>query len=79
MSRLPMLSLLCALLVPHPALADPGTSGLFDHELRRLHSDEVVKLAERFAGGRLVATLEGGYELEALGASVEAHLKALLD
>ncbi len=35
-----------------PALADPGAAGaaLFNHELRRLHSDEVVKLGERFGG-----------------------------
>ncbi len=51
MSRLPMLSLLCTLVLPLPAMADPaGTSSMFDHELRRLHSDEVVRLAERFAG-----------------------------
>lgn len=31
------------------AAADLGAS-LFNHELRRLHSDEVVKLSERYAG-----------------------------
>lgn len=41
------LAALCA-----PALADPGAAGtaLFNHELRRLHSDEVVKLGDRFGG-----------------------------
>jgi acetoin utilization deacetylase AcuC-like enzyme len=34
--------------------------------------------AERTARGRVVSTLEGGYELHALSRSVEAHLKALL-
>ena len=34
--------------------------------------------AERTARGRVVSTLEGGYELHALARSVEAHLKALL-
>ncbi|MCG6966922.1 MAG: histone deacetylase family protein [Chromatiaceae bacterium] len=34
--------------------------------------------AERSAGGRIVSTLEGGYELHALARSVEAHLKAFL-
>jgi len=34
--------------------------------------------AERSAQGRIVSTLEGGYELHALARSVEAHLKAFL-
>lgn len=34
--------------------------------------------AERSAGGRVVATLEGGYELNALGTSVVAFLEGLL-
>lgn len=34
--------------------------------------------AERSAGGRIVSSLEGGYELRALARSVEAHLKAFL-
>ena len=38
----------------------------------------VAGIAERHAGGRLVSTLEGGYDLEALAASVRAHLLALL-
>ena len=32
--------------------------------------------ADRSAGGRIVSSLEGGYELHALARSVEAHLKA---
>jgi acetoin utilization deacetylase AcuC-like enzyme len=39
---------------------------------------EIVKdWAARHANGRLVSLLEGGYNLDALGRSVEAHLKAL--
>jgi acetoin utilization deacetylase AcuC-like enzyme len=39
---------------------------------------EIVKdWAVRHANGRLVSLLEGGYNLDALGRSVEAHLKAL--
>ena len=34
--------------------------------------------ARRSAEGRIVSTLEGGYELHALARSVEAHLKAFL-
>jgi acetoin utilization deacetylase AcuC-like enzyme len=33
--------------------------------------------ADRFCSGRIVSLLEGGYDLRALGASVEAHLEAL--
>ncbi len=39
----------------------------------------VCDLAERHAHGRVVAVLEGGYNLTALGASVAAHLQALAD
>ncbi|PYS94783.1 MAG: hypothetical protein DMF50_11525, partial [Acidobacteria bacterium] len=37
----------------------------------------VREAAEQHCGGRVVSLLEGGYDLEALGASVEAHLRAL--
>jgi len=33
--------------------------------------------ADKHCGGRIVSLLEGGYDLAALGASVEAHLRAL--
>lgn len=36
-----------------------------------------IDLAERHCGGRLISLLEGGYHLEALPASVAAHLRAL--
>ena len=36
-------------------------------------------VADRFASGRLVSTLEGGYDLDALAASASIHLRALLD
>ena len=38
---------------------------------------QLLQLAETHAGGRVVSTLEGGYELHALGRSVTAHLKEL--
>jgi acetoin utilization deacetylase AcuC-like enzyme len=37
-----------------------------------------MKAARRHAGGRLISMLEGGYNLEALGRSVAAHVKALM-
>jgi acetoin utilization deacetylase AcuC-like enzyme len=39
---------------------------------------EVIAVAKTHAGGRLVSCLEGGYHLEALAVSVEAHVKELL-
>jgi len=38
----------------------------------------VKEAADRLCGGRLVALLEGGYDLRALAASVEAHLRSLM-
>lgn len=40
-------------------------------------SRELCVLAERHAQGRLVSVLEGGYDLDALGRSVCAHVEAL--
>ena len=37
----------------------------------------IAALANQFADGRIVSTLEGGYDLEALANSVLAHLQAL--
>jgi len=40
---------------------------------------QIVKsIAERFCAGRLVSVLEGGYGLEGLAASVEAHIRVLM-
>ena len=38
----------------------------------------VLDVARTHAGGRLVSCLEGGYDLEALAESVQAHLEELL-
>ena len=38
----------------------------------------VVGIAKRHAGGRILSSLEGGYTLPALAASVDSHLTALL-
>jgi len=39
---------------------------------------ELLGVADRFAEGRIVSTLEGGYDLPALGRSAAAHVDALL-
>jgi acetoin utilization deacetylase AcuC-like enzyme len=41
-------------------------------------TEQVRKIADRHAHGRIVSTLEGGYNLDALGRSVVAHIKGLL-
>jgi len=38
---------------------------------------EMMEVARRHAGGRIVSCLEGGYNLSALGRSVVAHVRAL--
>ncbi|HEY0294318.1 MAG TPA: histone deacetylase family protein, partial [Bordetella sp.] len=40
-------------------------------------TERIVDVAGRYAGGRIVSTLEGGYSLSALGRSVVAHIRAL--
>ncbi|HEX6441613.1 MAG TPA: histone deacetylase family protein [Stellaceae bacterium] len=41
-------------------------------------TEQLLDVARRHAGGRVVSTLEGGYDLEALGASVAAHVRVLM-
>ena len=36
-------------------------------------------IADRHAGGRIVSTLEGGYDLGALGDSTALHVETMLD
>jgi acetoin utilization deacetylase AcuC-like enzyme len=40
---------------------------------------ELCLLADRHSKGRVVSSLEGGYDLEALGASAAAHVAALME
>ena len=42
-------------------------------------TDIVAGIAKRYANGRVLSSLEGGYDLTALAASVDAHLTALLN
>jgi len=41
-------------------------------------TEQIVDLANAFAGGRMVSVLEGGYELESLARCVDKHLRALM-
>ena len=41
-------------------------------------TEKLLEMAEKHAGGRVVSTLEGGYNLEALGRSTAAHVEVLM-
>lgn len=42
-------------------------------------TQELISVAEKHSGGRVVSMLEGGYDLAALAKSVAVHVKALMD
>jgi acetoin utilization deacetylase AcuC-like enzyme len=56
---------------------DPlGSLMLEDSDFAEM-TKEVLRLAEKHSKGRVLALLEGGYNLDLLGGAVSAHLKAL--
>lgn len=57
---------------------DPLASLRLEEEDFEWATAELKKVAQEFACGRLVSTLEGGYDLEALSNSVQAHVSALM-
>lgn len=58
-------------------IGDPlGMFNLRDEDFEKL-TQEVKKISDKFAGGRLVSVLEGGYDLEGLASGVSAHVKTL--
>jgi acetoin utilization deacetylase AcuC-like enzyme len=57
---------------------DLGQLGLVEADYTWI-TRQVKDVASRHAGGRIVSSLEGGYNLDALGRSVEAHVRALAD
>ena len=73
---------------PHFILISAGFDGHESDPLAdmRLHEDdyawvtmELLAIARHASRGRLVSTLEGGYDLRALGASAAAHVSALVN
>jgi acetoin utilization deacetylase AcuC-like enzyme len=61
------------------AHADDPLAGLLFHEDDYAWAtEELLAVAREFCGGRVVSTLEGGYNLEALAASAAAHVGALM-
>jgi acetoin utilization deacetylase AcuC-like enzyme len=41
-------------------------------------TEQIVRAAGRSASGRVISTLEGGYELHSLARCVELHLRVLM-
>jgi acetoin utilization deacetylase AcuC-like enzyme len=57
---------------------DPLAELLLDESDYQWITERLVEIAYRHAGGRIVSTLEGGYDLRALGASAAAHVRVLM-
>ncbi len=57
---------------------DLGQMGLVEQDYAWI-TDRIKDVARRHANKRIVSCLEGGYNLSALGRSVEAHLRVLAD
>jgi len=57
---------------------DMGQMGLVEADYAWI-TQRVKDVAQRHAQGRIVSCLEGGYNLDALALSVEAHIRALAD
>jgi acetoin utilization deacetylase AcuC-like enzyme len=58
--------------------SDPLAQLLLDESDYTWATEKLLEIAHCHASGRLVATLEGGYDLAALGASVAAHVRVLM-
>ncbi|MGH7185790.1 MAG: histone deacetylase family protein, partial [Pseudomonadota bacterium] len=57
---------------------DPLASLRLHEEDYRWATEALLEVADECCGGRVVSTLEGGYDLEALAASAVAHVRALM-
>jgi acetoin utilization deacetylase AcuC-like enzyme len=57
---------------------DLGQMGLVEQDYAWITS-RIKDIARKYAKGRIVSSLEGGYNLDALGRSVEAHIRVLAD
>lgn len=59
--------------------ADPLASLMWTTEDFGWVTAKLIEVAERVCEGRVVSTLEGGYDLDALGQSVALHVKTLME
>jgi acetoin utilization deacetylase AcuC-like enzyme len=57
---------------------DPLAQLLLDEADYAWITERLIEIADRHADGRLVSTLEGGYDLDALRASAAAHTRVLM-
>jgi len=59
---------------------DDFLAGLnFSEDDYRWVTEQIVAVAHKYSQGRIVSSLEGGYQTDALANSVEVHLRALLN
>jgi acetoin utilization deacetylase AcuC-like enzyme len=58
--------------------SDPLAQLMLDEADYTWVTERLVEIARRHASGRVVSTLEGGYDLSALGASAAAHVRVLM-
>ena len=58
---------------------DLGQLGLVEQDYAWITQQRQGRRAGSMRKGRIVSSLEGGYNLNALGRSVEAHLRVLAD
>ncbi len=56
---------------------DPLAGLMLEAEDYAWITEKLVEIAEKYANGRIISSLEGGYHLGALGDSVAAHVMAL--
>jgi len=72
---------------PELVLVSAGFDGHFEDDMAQLNlvetdyswvTREIMDIANRYAEGRVVSMLEGGYALSALGRSVVAHIRAMM-
>ena len=72
---------------PELIIISAGFDAHRDDPLAEIHLDEddnvwitreIMAIADSAAGGRLISSLEGGYDLAALGRSVAAHVATLM-
>ena len=58
--------------------SDPLASLRFHENDYAWATSELLEIARTCCAGRVVSTLEGGYDLNALAASAAAHVRALM-
>jgi acetoin utilization deacetylase AcuC-like enzyme len=58
--------------------SDPLAELLLDESDYTWITEQLMEIARHHARGRVVSTLEGGYDLPALGASAAAHIRVLM-